>query len=251
MDYIATDGSTSYSGNNINQMYSDISESIIQQVGSEINVTLDSITRTVNVQEDEIVYFSGIGCDPWNYRDLTITNNFQGDGEGEVYYEKVRLHICRTNPWTTEAGIDQLCLNCDYFECGVNPDLCGGQTADCGSCVGDRNHCIDGFCECNNPRTCAGEGVECGYINDGCGDQIYCGPCADYPNSECVSGTCQCNPYTSCSALSCECGVIGDGCGGDLNCSDCASPYEDCSECQCESNPCEFGSSNFGECLFQ
>jgi hypothetical protein len=163
------------------------------------------------------------------------------------------------NPLTAVDGgavcVPKTCADYGANACGQQSDLCGGLTANCGTCAtpefcggggpgvcgGDINTTPDGGPRCV-PATCASLGYDCGMAGDGCGGTVgpcgtgtctspqFCGgggpnKCGGSTGVGTDGGTLKpCIPKT-CAALGAGCGIAGDGCGGTTPlCGTCVSP---------------------------
>ncbi|MCO4762116.1 MAG: Ig-like domain-containing protein [Myxococcales bacterium] len=121
---------------------------------------------------------------------------------------------------------------CDGLSCG--PDGCGGT---CGTCSGDKKHCVDGQCSATCTPSCALK--SCG--DDGCGGT--CGDCASGETcsalARCVPAawTCPINAYGGDGVCDCGCGAKDPDCAHSGYAIKGCSPGQLCDAGKCVAGP--------------
>ncbi|MFW5888127.1 MAG: putative Ig domain-containing protein [Patescibacteria group bacterium] len=91
MEDWATDPSYAYSGSDADQVYNDITESIITSPEGDIEVVVNGNVNTIEAEDDTNVSLSGVSCDSDNESLINFSNNFE---QGEVRYSNPRIDIC-------------------------------------------------------------------------------------------------------------------------------------------------------------
>jgi uncharacterized protein YegL len=103
MESWATDSSYAYSGSNADQVYNDITESIVASPEGDIDVIVNGDVNTIEAENDTNVSLSGVTCDPDHESLINFSNNFE---QGEVRYSNPRIDICTIDNNQSHSKID-------------------------------------------------------------------------------------------------------------------------------------------------